>query len=167
MQKTALPLVACLLAFAATGVCAQTIYKWRDPSGVMHISDSPPPAGAGRDVVQSGMPGVGGVRSIPAPTPSAASGADNDLQRKKAQAEQAKAAASAADKARVEQHNAAARAQNCASAQTQSRLYSSGQRIATVNANGEREYLDDSAVAAKQKQSQQAISQYCGASTQP
>jgi hypothetical protein len=36
-------------------------------------------------------------------------------------------------------------------------------RIATVNANGEREYLDDAAIAAQTRQAQQAATQNCGA----
>ena len=58
MHKSALPLVACLLALVAAGAGAQTVYKWRDANGEMHISDSPPPTGT-TNVTQSGMPGVG------------------------------------------------------------------------------------------------------------
>ena len=45
MQKIALPFVACLLALAAAGAHAQTLWKWRDAVGPMHISDTAPPAG--------------------------------------------------------------------------------------------------------------------------
>ena len=45
MQKIALPFVACLLALAAVGAQAQTLWKWRDAAGQLHISDQAPPAG--------------------------------------------------------------------------------------------------------------------------
>lgn len=165
MQKIALPLVACLLAIAATGASAQTIYKWRDASGQVHISDTPPP---------SGIPAKD-VLSRPAPSPAvvthdAASGAagasapagDSELMKKKAKADADKAQAAAVEKAKADQQAADARAVNCASAQQQARNLSLGGRVARVNANGEREYLDDAAIAAQLRQAQAAAAQNCG-----
>jgi hypothetical protein len=164
MPKTVMPFVAALLVLAAAGASAQNVYKWRDASGVMHISDTPPPAGAAQ-VTQSAVAGAGKVvEPVPKPA-SAASGAqggDGELQKKKAAADAAKASAVAAEKARIDQQNAAAHASNCAAAQEQARVLGSGQRMVTVNANGEREVLDDAAIAARQKQNQQVIAENCG-----
>ncbi|MGN6528448.1 MAG: DUF4124 domain-containing protein [Burkholderiaceae bacterium] len=163
MSKTAMPLVAALLVLAAAGASAQNVYKWRDASGVMHISDTPPPAGAAQ-VTQSAVAGAGKVVEPVAKPASAASGAagDGELQKKKAAAEAAKASAVAAEKVRVDKENAAIHASNCAAAQEQARVLASGQRMFTVHANGEREVLDDAGIAARQKQNQQAIAENCG-----
>ncbi|MET0384264.1 MAG: DUF4124 domain-containing protein [Burkholderiaceae bacterium] len=158
MQKTALPLVACLLAIAAAGASAQTVYKWRDAAGQFHISDTPPPPDA-KDVVSRKVVPVGAPAASSAPLGAA----DGELQRKKAKADQDKATAAAAEKARAEQKNADARAQNCGTAREQARTLQSGMRVARINAKGEREYLDDAAIAAQTRQAQQAISQNCGA----
>ena len=162
MSKTAMPLVAALLVLAAAGASAQNVYKWRDASGVMHISDTPPPVGAARAVTQGNIPGAGAVVNPAGASAASGAASETDLQKKKAQADAAKAEAAAAEKARVEKQKAAARAQNCAAAQEQARVMGSGQRVATVNAKGEREFLDDAAVAARQKQAQQMIAENCG-----
>ena len=53
MQKIALPFVACLLAVAAAGAHAQTVWKWRDATGQLHISDTAPPPGTpAKDIVE-------------------------------------------------------------------------------------------------------------------
>jgi len=171
MHKTALPLVACLLLAAAAGASAQTIYKWKDANGLMHISDTPPPSDVpAKNVVSRPAPSPAVVAHDAPPAASAASGVapavrggDPELQKKKAQADQDKAAAAAANKAAADKKTADARAQNCTAAQAQVRTLQSGMRIATVNANGEREYLDDAAIAAQTRQAQQAATQNCGA----
>ena len=71
--------------------------------------------------------------------------------KKKAKADADKAQAAAVEKAKADQQAADARAVNCASAQQQARNLSLGGRVARVNANGEREYLDDAAIAADLK----------------
>jgi hypothetical protein len=168
MQKLALPFVACLLAIAATGVSAQSVWKWRDAAGQLHISDTPPPNGtAAKDVIQ--RPGSGGSPlAAPAPAASTATAAlgtsspDSDLEKKKKQADREKADKAASDKAAAEQKNAAARRDNCQHAQAQVGVMQSGIRIATMNAQGEREYLDDAARAAELKRSQQIAAESCG-----
>ena len=56
MQKIALSFAAGLLALAAVGADAQTLWKWRDASGQMHISDTPPPPGTPARNIVSGPP---------------------------------------------------------------------------------------------------------------
>lgn len=166
MQKIALPLVACLLAIAASGASAQTIYKWRDASGQMHIGDTPPPVGTpAKDVVTRQAPGPAVVVHDAASASSgAAPGAgagDSELQKKKAKADKDKADAAAAAKAQADQKNADARAQNCASAQQAARTMQAGGRISRVNASGEKEFLDDAAIASELKRAQDAVAQSC------
>ena len=176
MPKIALPLVACLLAVAAAGASAQSIWKWRDSSGQIHVSDTPPPATVpAKDILQraAGAPPAAAPGTTPAPAPAAAvasGGApavDADLQKKKAKADQEKADKAAADKAALDLKNAAIRADNCQRAQQQAKALDSGVRIARLDAKGEREYLDDAARASERKRAQDVISQNCGGANAP
>jgi hypothetical protein len=175
MQKFALPFVACLLVLAAAGAPAQTVWKWRDASGQMHIGDKAPPAGTpAKDILaspSSGAPVMTVVTtttttstatapSAPAP---AASGADSALDKKKKAADLERAAKDKADRAAVEASNAAARKENCSRAQVSQAALQSGQRIAKYNAKGEREVLDDEGRAAELKRAQDTVAANCGA----
>ena len=164
MQKTTLPFVACLLALAVAGAHAQTLWKWRDASGQLHISDTAPPPGTpAKNIVSSPM---GSVAASPAPAEASASGAAADpaaaaLDRKKKAADQAKADQAKADKADLDAKNAAIRKDNCTRAQSALAALQSGQRMARFNAQGEREYLDDAARADETKHAQDAVSSNC------
>ena len=172
MQKTALPFVACLLAFAVAGAQAQTLWKWRDASGQLHISDTAPPAGTPAKNIISGPPG--GVPPAPsalapaaaapaASEPAAASSAPSALDKKKMAADKEKAESDRAAKAAADAQNAALRKDNCARAQASLTTLQSGQRMARINDKGEREILDDAGRAAELKRTQDIISQNCGA----
>jgi len=169
MQKTALPFAACLLAFAVAGAHAQTLWKWRDASGQMHISDTAPPPGTPAKNIISGPPGGVAVpsslaaASASAPANPAAASASSALEKKKAAADQAKADKEKADHAAADAQNAAIRKDNCARAQTALAGLQSGQRVATFNDKGERSIMDDSARAAETKRTQDAITANCGA----
>ena len=177
MPKIALPLAACLLALAATGVHAQTPWKWRDASGQMHISDTAPPPGTPARNIISGPPGmvpaaptltavVPGASAPEAAAPAAAkaaSPAETALDKKKKAADADRAAKEKADRDALEAKNAAIRKDNCARAQSNLATIQSGVRMARTNANGEREFLDDAARAAETKRAQDAIAANCGA----
>jgi hypothetical protein len=177
MQKLVLPIVACLIAIAATGASAQSVWKWRDASGQVHISDAPPPANVpDKNILQrpSGAPAPAmaptpaGEGSTSAATASAgatasaaATGVDSELQKKKARADKEKAEKDAADKAALDKKNAAIRADNCQRAQGQVKAFESGVRIARTNANGEREFLDDKQRASELQRAQESAAQNC------
>ena len=170
MQKTALPLVACLLALAAAGAHAQSLWKWRDASGQLHISDTAPPAGTPAKNIISGPPG--GVPPAPsalapaaapaASEPAAASSAPSALDKKKMAADKEKAESDRAAKAAADAQNAALRKDNCARAQASLTTLQSGQRMARINDKGEREILDDTARATETKRAQDAVASSCG-----
>jgi hypothetical protein len=170
MQKLALPLVACLLAIAATGASAQSVWKWRDAAGQLHVSDTAPPAGTPDQNIVS-RPG-GGVRSVvstssvtttSATTPVAgASAPDSDLDKKKKAADRDQTEKVAAAKADIEKKNAATRADNCQRAQSSVSGIQNGGRLAVMNAKGEREFLDDAGRAAELKRAQDGVAQNCG-----
>ena len=170
MQKTALPFVACLLALAVTGAHAQSLWKWRDASGQLHISDTAPPPGTPARNIISGP--AGGVvvpaaltpAEAPAPAASAAApAASSALEKKKAAADKEKADKEKADHDAAVAKNDAIRKDNCARAQTALATMQSGQRIATIDSKGERQIMDDDARAAEIKRLQQAVSANCGA----
>jgi hypothetical protein len=165
MQKSAPILVACLLAIAAAGASAQTIWKWRDASGQVHVSDTPPPPDVPEKNIlkrPSNAPAPANAEAPQAAAPAAAaSGVDTELQKKKARADQEKAAKEAADKAAVDKKNAAIKADNCQRAQTDAKALQSGVRISRVDANGERSYLDDKQRADELQRTQQIIQQNC------
>ncbi len=161
MQKTALSFAACLLLIAAGGAHAQSVWKWRDASGQVHISDTAPPAGTpAASILQRPL---GGVAPAPAATPAAssASGAESDLDRKKKAAEKAATDKAAADKAALEKKNAAIHADNCQRAQAEMAGLRNGNRIATTNAKGEAEVLGDAGRAAEEKRVQDVIAANC------
>ena len=171
MQKTALSLAACLLALAAAGAHAQALWKWRDASGQLHVSDKAPPAGTPSKDILSAPPG--GVLPPPASLVAkpasaaeapAASGtaAESALDRKKKAVDQEKAEKEKAERAKIEASNAAIRKDNCARAQSTLRTLQAGGRAARMNDKGEREYLDDAARADETKRAQDAIAANCG-----
>jgi len=164
MHKIASPLVACLLALAATGASAQSFWKWRDAAGQLHISDTAPPVGTPANAILQ-RPNAGAVVDTPAATAASAAGSapESDLQKKKKKADQEKAEAAAADKAALDQKNAAIRRENCQRAQAQVAGFQSGTRIATLNAKGEREFMDDATRAAELQRLQTIVQQNCGA----
>lgn len=181
MQKIALPFVACLLALAAVGAQAQTLWKWRDAAGQMHVSDKAPPAGTPAKNIISGPPG--GVAPAPALTTTstsatsttttttatpagagnAASGADTALEKKKKAADKERVDKEKADHAAFEAKNAALRKDNCSRAQASQAAIESGQRMAKLNDKGEREVLDDAGRAEELKRTKDAVASNCGA----
>ena len=169
MQKIALPFVACLLALAAVGAQAQTLWKWRDASGQLHISDTAPPPGTpAKDVVSRPLGSVAPAPAAAGSTPakvadSAASSAEGALEKKKKAADQERADKDKADRAAVDAKNAAIRQENCSRAQAAVAAVQSGQRIAKYAANGEREILDDAGRADELKRAQDLAASNCGA----
>ena len=177
MQKTALPFVACLLALAAVGAQAQPLWKWRDASGQMHISDqAPPPGTPAKNIISTptggGLPtlttsttSTSSTTTTTAATPAsgAASAPATDLEKRKKAADQERADKEKADRAAIEAKNAAIRKDNCSRAQTSAAALQSGQRMAKYNDKGEREVLDDAGRAAELKRAQDLAASNCGA----
>jgi len=178
MQKIALPLAACLLALATTGAQAQTPWKWRDASGQLHISDTAPPAGTPAKNIISGPPNMAVVAPqltavVPgasAATPAAASAPakaastpDTALDKRKKAADQERADKEKADREAQEAKNAAIRKDNCARGKATLAGLQGGQRMARMNAKGEREVLDDAGRAEETKHAQEVVATNCGA----
>jgi len=150
---------ACLYALTAS---AQ--WQWLDKDGRRVFSDLPPPAEIPEKniVKRPGSRGPGSVPSAatsPAPAETAASpaGVDKGLSEKKKQADAAEAAKRKAE----EDRNAQIRAENCARAQQAKAGLDAGGRMARINEKGEREFMDEAALAAEGQRLQSMINENC------
>lgn len=148
MLKTVLTV---FLALCCTLSWGQT-YKWRDASGRIQYSDTPPPPGA-RDVQQ--------LKAVPTPPSAGAAStpsyADQDAAFRKRLAEKQEADAKRAKEAEDE----SIRARNCEQARGQLAGIDSGQRMVRLTAQGERIALDDAARAQARADAVKAIETWC------
>ena len=160
-MKRLLILVAAL-AFSA-GAAAQ-MYKWKDKNGHVRYGDTPPP---GVDATRMGAPATGYAGpAAPAAPPGDVRSEKNGKGDKPLTPEQAfekrqKERAAAEEKAEKERQLAATKRANCQSAQAQLRTLQSGQRMATINAAGERVFMDDEQRVAETARAQKAVSDWC------
>jgi hypothetical protein len=162
MACLGLATLACLLIASP----AEAQWKWRDSRGQIHISDIPPPRDVPeKDVLQ--RPELAVRRPAPAPAPAASAvvaatapakaAVDPELEERRKRAEQEQAARADAEK----QKAAAVRKDNCQRAREQMATLDSGQRIARIKADGEREILDDDARAREAKRARDVIATEC------
>jgi type IV secretory pathway VirB10-like protein len=140
-------------------------WKWRDKNGQTQYSDLPPPAGVAEQDILQRPHGATAQRPAPvAPNPAASvaplaatRASDPELEARRKKAEQEVLDKKKAEDAKV----AAAKAENCSRAKDQMRVIDSGQRMARVNQQGEREYLDDAARAAEAKRTREIMASEC------
>ena len=152
MNKLALLII--VLGFTG-GAFAQQ-YKWVDKDGRLQYGDVPPP---GVKAQRLRPPPTG---SAPAPSSTgAAKKDDKPLSPEAAFQKRQKETKEAEDKAAKERAEADLRRGNCEAAQAALRQIQSGQRMMTMNAQGERVFLDDSARAAEEARAQKAVSENC------
>lgn len=161
----------CLLS-ASGAATAQ--WLWIDGAGNKVFSDTAPPPGtpdknilrkpgARADVKAPEAPAAAAspASQAQAPAPKVA-GKDDQLEAKKKQAEkEAQEAVKAKQQAQADQL-AKTRAGNCERARQAKASLDSGMRIATVNAKGEREILDDQGRAAENRRVDEIIRSDCG-----
>lgn len=169
-------LMGCVVALPLS---ASAQWQWIDKNGKKVFSDqAPPPDVPEKNILRrSGSPpprtATGVVPSLETPAPETTeaaapkaregagtpkpSGVDKELEEKTKKAEAEEKAKRAAEEAKI----AKAKADNCALARQGKATVDSGIRIAKVNAQGEREIMDDAARAAEQKRLQSVISSDC------
>ena len=161
-----------LLALAAADATAQ--YKWRDANGRTVYSDLPPPVSVAPSAVLdaparqasalatvgSGSPAEQAVVQDKAPAvskPAPLTPADRELESRKR----------AADKAAADRKTAAGAdrdremAEQCTVARSNLAAVDSGMRLAQINAQGEREVLDDAQRAVRADQARNVIKAAC------
>ncbi len=162
-----------LAAFAllASGA-ASAQWLWIDSAGNKVFSDTAPPPGtpdknilrkpgARTDVKPAEPAAAIEAPAAAAPAPKV-TGKDEQLEAKKKLADkQAEEAAQAKKKADAEKL-AKVRADNCERAKRSKQTFDSGVRLATTNAKGEREIMDDKARAAETRRIDEIIRSDCG-----
>lgn len=154
-----------LAALVALPTGANAQWKWRDANGRLQVSDRPPPAEvADKDILQRPT----APRPAPVPSPAVPATAPlqpaakpaavpTELDKKRLAAEKEQAAQKKAD----EERQAAQRRDNCQRAQSVAATLGSGQRVTRMNAQGEREFLDDRARADELRRAQAVIASDC------
>lgn len=161
--------VSALLASGA----ASAQWLWIDNAGNKVFSDTAPPPGtpdknilrkpgarAEIKPAEAAAPGAAPAAAA-APAPKV-TGKDEQLEAKKKLADkQAEEAAQAKKKAEADQF-AKTRADNCERAKRSKQTFDSGIRLATTNAKGEREIMDDKARAAEGRRIDEIIRSDCG-----
>jgi hypothetical protein len=144
------------------------IYKWKDKNGVVRYSDIPPPSNVpyqsiGKKTKEPApAPDAPTDASIPDTSPAAASQqktpeepsmVDADKQQKEEEA--ARQSAAAAEEEQKQKQD------QCASAKAKLQSFQQGGRIFKMNEKGEREFLDDAAVAQGLESAQAEVDKYC------
>ncbi len=176
-----------LLAGWAFALSAAAQYQWIGKDGRKVFSDRPPPADVQeKDILRQ----PGGRRAAPpvipaepadaagssaAATPAVAaakpkadpnapklSGKDAELEARKKKIEEEEAAKKKAEEDKVAQ----AKAENCERAKKAVTMFQSGVRVASTNARGEREIMDDAARASELKRVQAVADRDCRLSPQ-
>lgn len=164
-----------LLVCMLTAVPAWAQWQWLDANGKKVFSDlAPPPDVPEKNILK--QPGVSAVRKAssadaakPGATPAtsveanpkapdpAAARKQAELEAKKKQAEDAEKAKEKADAQRA----AAAKADNCQRAQTALAALSTGTPMRTMNAQGERVFMDENTRQSEKQRLQSAVQQNC------
>jgi hypothetical protein len=158
------------LSFLSSGA-AMAQWQWIDGTGSRVFSDTPPPAGTLEKNILK-RPGTARVTAVASTPPNATAstanasatnavkpgGKDNELEARKKQAEEAEQAKKKAEQEKF----AKARAENCERAKRAKATLDSGIRIATTNAKGEREIMDDKGRASETQRLNDVIGSDCG-----
>ncbi|MCV0437418.1 MAG: DUF4124 domain-containing protein [Hydrogenophaga sp.] len=157
-------------------MAAMAQWQWIDSTGRKVFSDTAPPASVpDKNIIKSpGAPRTpvaaaptaapegdaappAAIAAAPAPAAPQLPAVDKELEAKKKQAEQAEEARRKAEEQRI----AKARADNCARARKAKGTMDSGVRLATTNAKGEREVMDDKTRAAETRRMEEIIRSDC------
>jgi hypothetical protein len=158
-----------LLALAAAGVvaapaAAQQLYKYVGPDGTVQYSDRPPPNGQKAEkitrgqvsTISSGAPAAaaaGDAAKSTAPKSTAEREQDFRKRRLEAQEKASKDAKLAEDQR--------ARAEACAASRRQLAGLQSGARVARINEQGERVFLEDDSIQQEIQRLQRDVAETC------
>lgn len=145
-----------LLVLASQAAFAQSIYSWKDASGRVHYSDTPPPEGKVRTVRQPTL-APGQNTQTDSARPAQESYVDKELAFRKRLAEQAETE----EKARKDKADSEQRQRECTASKQYLAGLESGQRIVRFNEAGERIFLDDNERAAEIERGRKAVERIC------
>jgi Domain of unknown function (DUF4124) len=170
MKRRSAPAVVVALALAGAAWAQTdppTTWKWRDASGRVTVSDTPPPLSVpSKDIlvrpplqVRAARAAASAADTGPKPTASITTprGVDPELdaRRKKAADDQQ------AQQRAQEEKTAAARAENCSRAKGHLAALENGERLTRTNAQGEREVLDDKGRAEEMQRARAVMASDC------
>jgi hypothetical protein len=142
-------LCAALILWSA--VASAVVYKWTDAQGNVHYGDQPP-NGVKAEIVEGLGYHVSSLNAAPAPAQSAA---------------QPAAATPAKDKPldpAAADAAAAAREQQCATAQARLKQANEGRHLFKAGPNGERDYLTSDQIDAERADAKKEVDTVCAAS---
>ncbi len=154
-------LLAVMLAFAASAFAQ--MYRWVDKDGRVHYTATPPPPGVKARTLQAP---AAAVPADEAAKDAAAKDAPRGPLTPAEQEQEFRKRQLEAQTAREKQAQAAKEAEikqgNCDRARAALATYESGQRVARTNAQGERYYLEEDALARETDAARQAVRDWCG-----
>ena len=150
-----------ICAILAAPVAAQQ-YKWKDANGRTQYGDIPPTGVKAERITRTTVGTVGGGVSVsggetakPASGPKSASEQEQEFRKRRMEAEEKqKKNDKVAQESRVKQ-------ENCRRAREQLATAESGVRQMRVNAQGEREFLDDAQLEGQKADARRAVSEWC------
>ena len=151
-------------AIAFSAAASAQLYKWVDGNGKVQYGDTPPGDAAKVTRLRAASPGA-----APEPVPAADAKKDGKdakdkekaltpeqaFQKRQQERQQAEA------KAEKEREQTEQRRANCETAQTNLRQLQSGQRMWTVNAAGERVFIDDEQRTRELQRAQKSAAEWC------
>jgi hypothetical protein len=149
--NTRITVLACgaALTLCSSLVLADQVYKWTDPEGHVHFSQTPPPGATAAKPMNV---------YVPPPDPQSL---QNTQAIEQAQTEKDKAAADAAAKAKPDPAKEAAKQQQCDDLRTRLQVLTQSGRAATTDAKGDLTFLDDDARAKQIKAIQDQLTADC------
>lgn len=152
-RRTSLTVLAVGLAVAAaTPITQADVYKWVDAQGRVHYTDRPVP-GAER---------VSTTTRLPASDAAVAAAAAEREKLKATQTQVQAQQAQVTTQQAVQQDVASARAEQCRAAREKYDRAVRARRMFRTNANGEREWLSDTAANAERVTAKTELDQACG-----
>lgn len=148
--------LAIIVISALVTMTAQAdIYKWKDSSGTVRYSDTPP----------NGNIPTESIKSRKIINPEATASTKDAPESKEAAAmkrqETAEAEKKTSDELKAKEQEAKNKKQNCLLAKDSLKNYQDGALVYKVNDKGEREYLDQSGMAKGMAEAEKNVKLYC------
>lgn len=149
-MKKPLLVVICLGSMLSMLAQAE-IYKWKDANGVIRYSDIPPPANVQTESLKSGRSSAPAPVAKPATPKAKTAGAD---------AEAAATKPEDLTPEKVKEAEAVLKKQNCENAKSNLNVLNEG-AVYKTNEKGERQDLDEAAVAKEKEKARKDMEKYC------
>lgn len=153
-----------VLALVASASHAE-IYKWKDKNGVIRYSDVPPPSNIPHESLGkkagASKPDDAPVTPEAPPSPSSAVQQHTPEEVPADAGKQQKEEAAARQKAEAAEAELKQKQEQCSKAKARLNSYQQGGRIYKTNEKGEREYMDDAALAKGVEEAQAEVDKYC------